>query len=199
MSDMDFYAHVATRCEVLGSRIGSGPGHWAESLGPAYVDVPGGGLLRRDHGLVEVTFSSESPGQGTCTAFGVQVHRLLHDQGPGQVPAPLSRRYGAFAPRARFEELRAAVEALGHTIELDDPSGDIHRYRVPDSGTRVFVVADPDPYGYGDHDPDDPEEVQIGDIWSIAVAPAPRDRPDCRTGIVRCPDQPLRWPPPSRE
>ncbi|MEJ8640356.1 hypothetical protein WKI68_00780 [Streptomyces sp. MS1.HAVA.3] len=97
---------------------------------------------------------------------------MLHDQGPSKVPAPLSRWYGAFAPRARFEELRASVEALGHTIELDDPSGDIHRYRVPGSGTRVFVVADPDPYGYGDHDPDDPEEVQIGDIWSIDVAPA---------------------------
>ncbi len=168
---MDFYAYVATRCEVLGSGIGSGTGQWEGSLGPGYIDVPGGGLLRRDHGLVEITFSSDSAGQGSCLAFGVKVHRLLHDDATRTVPAPLSRRYGAFAPRARFEELRASVAALGHTVEPDDASGDIHRYRVPASGARIFVIADPDPYGHGDHDPDDPQEPQAGDIWSIDVAP----------------------------
>ncbi|MFJ7589298.1 hypothetical protein ACIQZO_18345 [Streptomyces sp. NPDC097617] len=180
MSDLDFYAHVVTRCEVLGSRIGSGPGSWEEALGPDYVDVPGGGLLRRDHGLVEITFSPRSPDSGepagrqeamSCVAFAVQVHRMRHEGAPPAAPAPLSRRYGAFMPRARIGELRAAVEALGHTVELEDASGDIHRYRVPESGARILVIADPDPYGHGDHDPDDPHEPQVDDLWSLDVAP----------------------------
>ncbi len=31
---VDFYAHVATRGDVLGAGIGSGPGAWEATVGP---------------------------------------------------------------------------------------------------------------------------------------------------------------------
>ncbi|MBT2394866.1 hypothetical protein [Streptomyces sp. ISL-100] len=179
MSDLDFYAHVATRCDVLGAGIGSDRDGWEAAVGPDYFDDPDGGLLRRDYGLVEVTFSPAPQGPMFCVAFGVKSHRLLHGHSASIVPPPLSREYGTFAPRVRYEELRAVIRSLGCTVELEDESSDVHRYRVPESGARIFVVADPDPYGNGDHDPDDPQERQVGDLWMLDVSPhwwGPRQR-----------------------
>ncbi|MEU2655148.1 hypothetical protein ABZ615_07470 [Streptomyces sp. NPDC007325] len=173
MSAVDFYAHVAVRGEVLGVGLGSDPEAWEAALGATYLDVPGGGLLRRDYGLVEINFSTDRPGrQGqmsmSCFGFGVKVQRLLYDRSPSTVPSPLSRKYGAFAPRVPFKDLRAAILALGHTIELDEhsASGDMDCYRVSASPARIHVVADPDPYGSGDPDPDG---HQGGDVWSVDV------------------------------
>lgn len=156
MSDLDFYAHVATHCEVLGIGIGSGPGAWEATLGPDYLDDAGKGRLRRDYGLVELSFSA-TDGRMSCFGISVQVHRLLH--GPCAPPS-LVRKYGEFTPRAHFEELRSVILSLGCTVESDDPSWDFHRYRVPESGTRIFVIEDAGP----DH--------QAGDIWAVNVSPA---------------------------
>ncbi|MGW2839571.1 hypothetical protein ACWCWD_17415 [Streptomyces sp. NPDC001493] len=171
MSASDFYAHVAVHGEVLGAGLGADPGAWEAALGAACLDVPGGGLLRRDYGLVEINFSPDRPGrqgQMSCFGFGVKIQRLLYDQSPRTVPPPLSREYGAFAPRVPFEELRTAVLALGHTVELDRhaTSGDMDCYRVSASTARIHVVTDPDPYGSGDPDP---AGHRRGDVWSIDV------------------------------
>ncbi|MBM7173017.1 hypothetical protein JQK87_32415 [Streptomyces sp. G44] len=175
-ADLDFYATVATRGEILGRGIGSGPAAWEAALGPDHLDDPGEGTLRRDHGLVELTFSTaHAPGARSCSCQGisVQVHRLAHGAPTASlVPAALVREYGEFAPRVRFEELRSAILSLGCTVEPEDLSADIHRYRVPESGARVFVIDDPDPYGDGHHDTDDPETAQAGDVWALSVAPA---------------------------
>ncbi|MFI0975958.1 hypothetical protein ACH4SP_02895 [Streptomyces sp. NPDC021093] len=172
MSDLDFYAHVATRGNVLGTEsatgTGSGPAAWEAALGPDYLDDPGGGLLRRDYGLLEISFSDDE-GPMSCFGFTVQVHRLIHYR---SVPPSLAREYGEFASRVRFEELRSAVLSLGGSVEPDDLSGDIHRYRVPESGARIFVIDDPDPYGDGHHDVDDPEIHQAGDVWALSLSPA---------------------------
>ncbi|MEW2317043.1 hypothetical protein [Streptomyces bauhiniae] len=174
MSALDFYAHVAVRGEVLGVGLGAGPEAWEAALGATCLDVPGGGLLRRDYGLVEINFSPdrtdppERQGQMSCFGFGVKIERLLYDRSPSTVPSSLSREYGEFAPRVPFEELRTAILALGHTIELDkyDTSSDMDCYRVSASAARIHVVADPDPYGAGDPDPDG---HQAGDVWSLDV------------------------------
>ncbi|WP_381562177.1 hypothetical protein [Streptomyces eurythermus] len=168
VSGLDFYARVATRGEVLGVGIGSGPGLWEAVLGTDCLDDPGRGLLRRDYGLVELSFAADG-GPLSCFGISVRAHRLVHDQG---VPPALARAYGEFTPRARFEEVRSRILALGCAVEPDDLSGDVHRYRVPESGVRVFVVDDPDPYGDGDHDVHDPGLHQAGDIWSLSVPPA---------------------------
>ncbi|MEV5238367.1 hypothetical protein AB0K89_04450 [Streptomyces cinnamoneus] len=170
MSDLDFYAHVATRCDVLGSGIGSAPGAWEATVGPDFFDDPSQGLLRRDYGLVELSFSdAEGSMSMSCFGISVQVHRLIHGS---SVPESLVREYGKFAPRARFEELRALILTLQCTVEPDDLSGDVHCYRVPESGARIFVIEDPDPYGDGDHDVHDPTIHQAGDIWALNVSPA---------------------------
>ncbi|WP_181795196.1 hypothetical protein [Streptomyces sp. WELS2] len=117
------------------------------------MDDPGEGLPRRDHGLVEVSSSADG-GHPTCFGISVRTHRLIHEP---EVPPALARAYGAFAPRARFEDVRAGILALGCTVEPDGLPGDVHRYRVPESGVRVFVIDGPDPYGDGDHDAHDPE------------------------------------------
>ncbi|MFF4867454.1 hypothetical protein ACFY3J_38585 [Streptomyces sp. NPDC001231] len=168
MSDLDFYAHVATHRDVLAIGIGSGPGAWEATVGPDYLDDPGKKLLRRDYGLVELSFS-DADGPMSCFGISVQVHRLVHGH---CVPPSLVREYGESTPRARFEELRSMILSLGCKIEPDDLSGDVHRYRVPESGTRIFVIDDPDPFGDGDHDVDDPEIHQAGDVWALSVSPA---------------------------
>ncbi|WP_405775653.1 hypothetical protein [Streptomyces sp. NBC_00859] len=168
MSDLDFYAHVATCCDVFGAGIGSSPDAWEAAVGPDYLDDPGKGLLRRDYGLLELSFS-EAEGQLSCSGISVQVHRLVHGL---SLPASLPGTYGEFAPRVRFAQLRDVIVSLGHTVEPDDLSGDVHRYRVAGTGARVFVINDPDPYGDGDHDVDDQAVHQAGDVWAVSVAPA---------------------------
>ncbi|MFH8564119.1 hypothetical protein [Streptomyces sp. NPDC017988] len=179
-ADLGFYAAFATRGEILGTGIGADPAAWEAALGPDHLDDPGEGTLRRDHGLVELSFSAAEKPLGrsssrpfSCYGISVQVHRLAHDAPTAPlVPSALVREYGQFAPRVRFEELRSAILSLGCTVEPEDLSADIHRYRVPESGARVFVIDDPDPYGDGHHDTDDPETAQAGDVWALSVCPA---------------------------
>ncbi|KWT57676.1 hypothetical protein ADL21_33360 [Streptomyces albus subsp. albus] len=168
MPDLDFYAHVAARCDVLGAGIGSGPDAWEAALGAGCLDDAGEGLLRRDYGLVELSFS-DAEGSLSCIGISVQVHRLLYGL---SIPTSLTGAYGEFAPRVRFTQLQAALRDMGWTVEPEDLSGDVHRYRVAGSGARVFVIDDPDPYGDGDHDVDDQEVHQAGDVWALSVSPA---------------------------
>ncbi|MGW1468041.1 hypothetical protein ACWCPT_27270 [Streptomyces sp. NPDC002308] len=167
MSDLDFYAHVATRGEVLGTGVGSRPDAWDTSLGRDRIDDWGRGRLRLDYGLVELSFSGAGESL-SCFGIGVQVHRLIHGLA---VPHPLTGVYGEFAPRIRFVELREAIRALGFAVEADDLSDSVHRYRVAGSGVRVFVVDDPDPYGTGGHDVDAPDDHRAGDVWALSVSP----------------------------
>ncbi|MFI5706135.1 hypothetical protein ACIA78_39620 [Streptomyces xanthochromogenes] len=172
MSDLDFYAHVATRGEVLGVGIGSRPADWEAALRSSYTDNRSPGLMQRDFGLVELSFQEADGAKPdwSCFGIGVEVHRLLHG---ATVPPPLRDAYGQFSRRARFDDLSALILRAGYSIEPDndDTTEDIHRYRVPESGARIFVVADADPYGYG-VDPDDPDERQVGDVFGISVSPA---------------------------
>ncbi|WP_234335370.1 MULTISPECIES: hypothetical protein [Streptomyces] len=60
--------------------------------------------------------------------------------------------------------LAAAIAGLGCSVEPepdeDGTAGDIHRYRVPESGVRVFVRSDEEAQG------------QAGAVWSLSVSPA---------------------------
>ncbi|WP_225834436.1 hypothetical protein [Streptomyces sp. NK08204] len=116
MSGLDFYAHVATHCDVLGAGVGSGPGAWGATVGPDYLDDPGDQVLRRDYGLVEVSIS-DADGPMSCFGISVQVHRLIHGH---CVPPSLVREYGGFTRRIRFEELRSVILSPGCAVEPDD-------------------------------------------------------------------------------
>ncbi|UGY92783.1 hypothetical protein [Streptomyces gobiensis] len=172
MLDLDFYAHVATRGDVLGAGIGTQPAEWEAKLGSDYLDDRSQGIMRRDYGLVELSFQ-EDQDAWLCFGISVQVHRLRQGD-VSTVPAPLRNRYGRFATRVTFDELTAVINGLGYSIEPDNDATtrDIHRYRVPETGARIFVVADPDPYGYGEVDPDEPAKQEAGDVWAINLSPA---------------------------
>lgn len=162
MSELDFYAHVATRGDVLGVGIGAQPAEWETTLGDDCLDTADGSLLRRDYGLVELSFQEEG-GAWPCFGLSVQVHRLRWGT-ESSVPAALRGAYGDFAPSARFEGLAAAIAGLGCSVE-PEPEGDgmaggIRRYRVPESGVRIFVRADGDAQG------------QSGVVRSLSVSPA---------------------------
>ncbi|MEV4788180.1 hypothetical protein AB0K53_22485 [Streptomyces tuirus] len=162
MSDLDFYARVATRGDVLGVGIGTQPAAWEAVLGTDFLDAEDGSLLRRDYGLVELSFQEEG-GAWSCFGVSVQVHRLRWDTG-SSVPAALRGAYGVFAPSTRFDDLAAAVAGLGCSLEPepdeDGMSEDMRRYRVPESGVRVFVRAE----GHA--------EERAGEVWSLSVSPA---------------------------
>lgn len=160
MPGMDFYAHVAARGDVLGVGIGAEPAEWEAKLGADYLDDADAGLLRRDYGLVELSFQDEY-GAWPCFGISVQVHRLRWDTGSA-VPAPLRSTYGDFAPSTRFEDLVAAIAGLGCSVEPDedDTATDIRRYRVPESGVRIFVRTEADSQG------------PPGEVWSLNVSPA---------------------------
>ncbi|MEV6426237.1 hypothetical protein [Nocardia sp. NPDC051463] len=172
MPDLNFYAHFATRGEVLGAGIGTQPAEWEATLGSDYLDDRSRALMRRDYGLVELSFQ-EDEGTWPCFGISLQVQRLRWGA-TSAVPAPLLNAYGEFAPRARFGELAEVITGLGHSIESDNDASttDIERYKVSEAGARIFVIADVDPYGHGDLDPDDPAERQVGDVWAISLSPA---------------------------
>ncbi|MEU4837010.1 hypothetical protein [Nocardia testacea] len=172
LSDLDFYVHFATRGEVLGAGIGTNPAEWEAKLGSDYIDDRVQTLMRRDYGLVELSFD-EDKGEWPCFGISVQTHRLNWGD-VSTVPVLLRNEYGEFAPRVAFDELAALVTGLGYRIEPDNDATttDIHRYRVPESGARVFVVAAVDPYGSADVDAEDPVEHRVGDVWSINLSPA---------------------------
>ncbi|MFD5234807.1 hypothetical protein ACFWJ5_41260 [Streptomyces qaidamensis] len=141
---------------------------WGTTLGDDCLDTEDGGLLRRDYGLVELSFQDED-GAWPCFGLSVQVHRLRWDT-ESSVPAPLRDAYGDFAPSTRFVDLAAAIAGLGCSVEPEpepepEPDEDgtaegIRRYRVPESGMRIFVRADEDDQG------------QSGAVRSLSVSPA---------------------------
>jgi hypothetical protein len=161
VSVLDFYVHVVTRGDLLGVGIGSDPAEWEAKVGTDYLDVSSPGFIRRDYGLVEVSFQ-EDGNAWSCFGFNVQVHRLRLD-GPSAVPGPLRSAYGAFPARTKFADLCAALTAQGFSVEPDNDSSttDIHRYRVAQSGARIFVVAEA---GASD-------TSRSGDVWRLSVSP----------------------------
>ncbi|MCK8677840.1 hypothetical protein [Streptomyces lichenis] len=171
-TDLDFYAHVATHGDILGAGISAPPAQWEAALGPGYLDDTSPGLMRRDHGLVELSFAEDDEGTWSCFGISVRAHRLFTGDA-STAPEPLRSAYGPFATKLTFDQLSAALTARGLSIELEDGTGeDVHQYRVPQSGARIFVVADPDPHGYGESDPHEPARRARGDVWSISLAPS---------------------------
>ncbi|MGX1726544.1 hypothetical protein ACWIGE_07595 [Streptomyces diastaticus] len=161
LSGLDFYARVATRGQVLGVGVGARPAEWEAALGGDFLDVEEAGLLRRDHGLVELTFQEEG-GAWPCVGVSVRADRLRWDTA-SHVPAPLREAYGDFAASTRFGELAGAIARLGCTVAHEpDAAGTtegFHRHRVPESGARIFVRADED------------ARREAGVLWTLSVSP----------------------------
>ncbi|MFF6914194.1 hypothetical protein [Streptomyces sp. NPDC012466] len=84
-------------------------------------------------------------------------HRVVRTGGP----ARRVRRVRLFDA---LRGLATAIAGLGCSIEPEPDEagtvGDIHRYRVPESGVRILVRADEDDQG------------PAGEVWSLSVSPA---------------------------
>ncbi|MEU9194479.1 hypothetical protein [Streptomyces hundungensis] len=172
MSDLDFYAGVAMRGDVLGAGVGTGAAGWEAKLGGDYVDNRSAGSFGRNYGILELVFVfQESENAWTCAGITVQTHRLLH--GASDVPRNLEQTYGEFAQRVKFDDLRSLISRSGYSVEAEaSATSDIRQYRVPESGARIFVVAEVDPYGGSGTDPDALDGEQVGDVWSINYSPS---------------------------
>ncbi|MDT7725945.1 MAG: hypothetical protein QOI21_2521 [Actinomycetota bacterium] len=162
MSDMDFYAQVIVTGRVMGASLASSPEQWAQELGANYVDARRKALMRRDFGLVEVSFQRVR-GVWECFGMAIQVHRLVGGR-DGVVPAPVGARFGDFGPLVLFATLDDVVARAGHHLENDNDETTSHhdRFVLPETGAHVHVVSQVD-------DPDS-GGPQVGHVWSIQLS-----------------------------
>lgn len=151
--------------EVLGlgtvQRLGldAKPEAWEAKLGSEYVDDLRKGRMRRDYGLVELSFFKEGE-IWQCFEVSLQIHRLATDFSR-IVPSSLIEEYGPFESRIKFSDLQAnaTIEGLQVT-QIDNRSGHLHsRFSVMESGVIVHVLET----DFGD-------VLRQGDVWSVSLA-----------------------------
>lgn len=160
MMDLDLYVEAATRAEVAGTTLGVDVSQWSEILGDDCVEDVRKSRMRRDYGLIEIFFVRHAA-KWRSTGFSLQIHRL--NQGESVVPAPLSRRYGNFRSRVKFEDLHNSILQTGSEVEELERVGECRHYKLPRSNASIYVVDEADaglPVAYGD-------------VWSINVLPSP--------------------------
>ncbi|WP_433452948.1 hypothetical protein ACQPXS_32740 [Streptomyces sp. CA-142005] len=159
MSELEFYAKAALRGEVLGVELGAGPEAWEERVGSDFLDDVKKSLMRRDYGLVEVTFA-KTEGSWVSVAVSLQIHRLSYGLNE-MVPPPIEFAHGAFSTHVRIHEFRRELEMQGGTLcEIADASRpNFVHYQEPNIGSSVYVV---DQLAH--------TSLKAGDIWSIAFS-----------------------------
>ncbi|SDX09539.1 hypothetical protein SAMN05421504_102293 [Amycolatopsis xylanica] len=162
MTDLDFYARAVVDGTVMGLGQDSLPEDWEDRLGVNYVDDVRKGLMRRDFGLVEVSFQRVR-GIWRCFGVGIQVHRL--DRGvEAVVPAPVRAEFGEFGSPVGFAGVDAAVARMGGRLESANDGGSTYHDQFLSASTnaRVHVVAQVDDPGVGG--------TSVGDVWSIHLS-----------------------------
>lgn len=130
-----------TSGRLLGAGLDSSPDAWDRALGgPDWplIDVQGR-RMRRDYGLVEVSFEKCDVGW-TCTNASVHAHRLRGDRAL-LVPPEIDATYGPIEPVVAFTEVLDGVLASGAPVELiADRDTELHsRYWFPGSEVIVSV------------------------------------------------------------
>jgi hypothetical protein len=162
LSAIRFLAEAAATGLVMGARLGSLPEQVEAGLGGGYLDDLNrrGTLLRRDYGLVELTFTRSSG--WACQAVSLQVHRLATG-GQAVVPPAIVAAYGPFPPTVSMTDLAAVLTDIGAGIEAGPDDGDrsFARYTVPGPGSEIHVVRDVP--GWGATRPG------AGDVWAISL------------------------------
>ncbi|MEV7611469.1 hypothetical protein [Streptomyces sp. NPDC089799] len=163
MTGAEFIAKLLADGSPLGLRAGDGPEAAERAVPVGFLDVEEvpGASLRRDHGLLELSFSGGGETAGWTLSSGVlELHRLPLDPGPG---TEWREATGVdFAPYTAWSEVEAALAAVpGHpepVLELIHQGGYLE-YRNPASGVSVLVVDDPDE--------ERDEWPGNGDVWSV--------------------------------
>lgn len=130
-----------TSGQVLGAGLDSSPDAWDRALGGAdwpLIDVQGR-RMRRDYGLVEVSFEKRAA-DWSCVNASVHAHRLRGDRSL-LVPPEIDARYGPIEPVVAFAEVLEGTLASGALVELiADRDTELHsRYWFPRSEVIVSV------------------------------------------------------------
>lgn len=99
-------------------------------------EFPGG--LRRDYGLLELSFVRVD--EWRCNAVTLELHRLTYDLEPG--PGPLLEEYGPYPKSVSYEKLLTVLRKAGVLLTPLPPVLDQERMGV--NGTTTVVNALPD-------------------------------------------------------
>ncbi|GAA3861464.1 hypothetical protein [Streptomyces sedi] len=158
--DLDFYVRTATRGTVCGLGAGSLPTEWEPVLGGDYVDDARKGRMRRDYGLVEVSFLRRE-GEWRCATVSLQVHRLAWAE--DVVPRRLREEYGEFRTHVPFASLAAGIAEAGFGLEEvgDSSMHGFTAFRISETSSVLHVARTP-PGDGGPHHADD--------VWSLALS-----------------------------
>ncbi|MBB5867527.1 hypothetical protein F4553_000906 [Allocatelliglobosispora scoriae] len=160
VSDYSFFADVAATGLILGIGRGSTMQEVEDSLGGDYLDDHGDGFIRRDYGLLEITFLDRNG--WSCGFIIVEVHRLAGDR--SLVPPAIEARYGPLPARLTAGPYFTALTKRGFGPErvADDSASDYLRYVIPATECVIDVV-------------DDPQDVVgwpgFGEVWSLSLNP----------------------------
>lgn len=130
-----------TSGQLLGAGLDSSPETWDQALGGAdwpLIDVRGR-RMRRDYGLIEVSFEKWDK-DWSCINASVHAHRLRGERAL-LVPPEVDATYGPIEPVVTFAEVLEETLAKGVVVELiADRDTELHsRYWFPRSEVIVSV------------------------------------------------------------
>ncbi|MFG2297746.1 hypothetical protein [Streptomyces sp. NPDC048603] len=166
MTGAEFIASLLADGSLLGLRAGDGPDAAERAVPVGFLDVEEapGVSLRRDHGLLELSFSGGGDGTAgwTLSSGMLQLHRLPEDP---ELAAEWREATGVdFAPYTAWSDVLAALAAgpglQESAFERIDQGGYLE-YRNPATRVSVLVVDDPD-----EERDDWPGN---GDVWSVSL------------------------------
>ncbi|WP_395576848.1 hypothetical protein [Streptomyces sp. BK79] len=159
MSAFQFLVEVLKSGAVQGLGLDARPDAWEAKLGSGYIDDVRKGRMRRDYGLVELSFFKKGE-IWQCFEVSLQVHRLAKDI-PDVVPSSLIEEYGEMESRVRFSDLQANATAEGLQVaQISDRGRHFHsRFSVMESRAIVHVL-----------ETDSGDSLRRGDIWSVSLA-----------------------------
>lgn len=161
MSALRFCVEVLRSGTVQGLGLNGQPDAWEAKLGQGYVDDVRKGRMRRDFGLVELSFLKGGEGW-QCIELSLQIHRLAMGE-VDVVPNFLIGKLGKFESRIKFDDLEGLLATEGiHLDRIGDRIQEPHaRFSIAESGAIVHVLT-VEAGGVG--------RPGIGDVWSISVA-----------------------------
>ncbi|MFC9822445.1 hypothetical protein ACFWG6_03725 [Streptomyces erythrochromogenes] len=163
MSALQFCVDTLRSGSIAGIGLDAQPDAWEAQLGREYIDDIRKGRMRRDFGLVEVSFVREA-NSWQCTEISIQVHRLASGE-PDVAPNHLIEKYGRFEERIPFSLLEERTSSQGICLHrIDDGRQELHsRYAVTESACIVHALtAETGGAGSG--------RTTAGDVWSISLA-----------------------------
>ncbi|BDH09589.1 hypothetical protein [Streptomyces hygroscopicus] len=158
MNGIDLLSEFVVTGSLCGLRIDSPVGDVDRVMQGDYIDaVDGGGLvMRRDYGLMEFGFNSDSEFGWVLKGCGIQLHRLPYSP---DLLEELRNDMGIdFQPYTTWGELSQGVSHRGGgSLEVSDQDTFL-KYRMP--STKVSVIVNNVKEERDDY-------VGYGDVWAV--------------------------------